>query len=165
MLRERAFGRRSVIELREDLRDAAPSVLTLTSGGRPLAAGVRLGHIGGEERFTAATVALPALAKLRSAAVDLPPGTAGDLKIWAHRVTPDGFSDALPVMVEVGCGATVRRFDLALSGGQVVVPLDGGECAVRLTLPAADAGAGREITAGGEAPRPSPAAPGSSPSR
>jgi hypothetical protein len=138
MLRRRAFGRRSVVELREDLRDGAASVLAVTSAGRPLSAEVRLGHAAGEDRVEAATVPLPALATLRSAALRLPPGAAQDLKVWAHRVTPDGTSEALPALLEVQCGTEARRFDLQLSGGQVVLPLGAGECSVRITLPGSE---------------------------
>lgn len=165
MVRGGAFGRRSVIELREDLREGATNVLAVTSAGRPLTAGVRLGHPGGEDHFEAATVALPALDKLQSVALDLPPGTARDLKIWTHRVSGDGTSEALPALVEVRDGADARRFDLALSGGQAVLPLGAGACSVLITLPGAAVGAGTGVSASGAAPRPSSAAPGSSRSR
>ncbi len=135
MLRRETFGRRSVVELREDLRPGAGSVLTVTSAGRPLTAEICLGHATAEERCEAATVPLPALATLRSAALRLPPGAAKDLKVWAHRVTADGTSEPLPVLVEVRCGTEERRFDLGLSGGQVVLPVSAGECSVRITLP------------------------------
>jgi hypothetical protein len=138
LLRRRAFDRRSVVELREDLRPGEASVLALTSAGRPLTAEVRLGHATGEDRVEAATIALPALAKLRSATLHLPAGSARDLKVWAHRVTPDGTSEGLPALVEVRHGSEARRFDLRLSGGQVVLPLGPGGCSVRITLPEAE---------------------------
>jgi hypothetical protein len=142
MLRRGVFGRRSVIELREDLREGATSVLTVASAGRPLTAGVRLGHAAGEDCLEAATVDLPALATLRQVDVHLPPGPARELKVWAHRVTADGVSEPLAGLVEIHGKDEARRFDLTLAGGQVVVPVGVGDCRVRITLPGADARSG-----------------------
>jgi hypothetical protein len=143
ILRRGTLGRRSVVELREDLREGAASVLTVTSAGRPLIAEVRLGQPAGEDRFEAATVAVPAPSKLQDVAIRLPAGPARELKVWVHRVTAEGVSEALPALIEVPGRTGTRRFDLALSSGQVVVPLDAGECAVRITLPAAEGRPGR----------------------
>ena len=51
----------------------------------------------------------------------------------AHRVTPDEDSEPLPVLLEVHCGAETQQFDLKLSRGQVVLPLTGGACWVKIT--------------------------------
>jgi hypothetical protein len=134
MLRRRVFSRRSVVELREDLREGASSVLTVTSAGRPLTAEVRLGQPTGEERLEAATVVVPVLSRLQYVGVRLPPGPARELKVWAHRVTIDGISEALPELVEVQSGTEARRFDLGLLNGQVVLPLGAGGCSVRIVL-------------------------------
>ncbi|MGH7366593.1 MAG: hypothetical protein ACREK9_09305 [Candidatus Rokuibacteriota bacterium] len=138
MLRRRAFGRRSVVELREDLRESAASVLTVTSAGQPLIAEVRLGQPAGEERFEAATVAVPALSKLQYVVARLPACGARELKVWAHQVMIDGSSEALPVLVDVQCGTETRRFDLKLSNGQAVLPLGADGCSVRIVLPGAE---------------------------
>lgn len=139
IVRRGAFGQRTVVELREDQCEGGASVLTITRAGQPLPAHVRLAQTAGEERFDAATVALPALSKLTSAALDLPAGPARELKVWVHRVTTDGASEPLPALVEVEAGQETRRFDLRLTGGQVVLPTRGAACTVRITL--ADGGA------------------------
>jgi hypothetical protein len=161
MLRRGVFGRRSVIELREDLRARGESQLAVTSGGQPLTADVRLGRAEGDEAFEAATVAVPVLAKLRYVALRLPPNGARELKVWTHRVTPDGMSEAVPALVEVRARGEMRHFDLALSGGQAIVPLTQGECRVLITFPEA----GDRSASAGAVPGPSSAAPGSTPSR
>ncbi len=140
IVRRGAFGQRTVVELREDQREGGAGVLTATRGGQPLPAQVRLAWIAGEERFDAATVALPALSKLTSAELDLPAGPVRELKVWVHRVTTDGASEPLPALVEVEAGQETRRFDLKLTGGQVLVPTRGGACTVRITLPDGDRG-------------------------
>jgi hypothetical protein len=138
MLRQRVFGRRSVIELREDAREGAASILAATSAGRPLVADVVLGHAGGERHLEAATVSLPRLSELEHAVLRMPSGAARELKVWAHQVTSDGSSEPLPVLAEIRCGEQTSRFDLALSNGQAVVPVSGGEIQVRLTFPEAN---------------------------
>jgi hypothetical protein len=37
--------------------------------------------------------------------------------------------------LEIGQGNEIKQFDLKLSGGQVILPLIGGGCSVRIVLP------------------------------
>jgi hypothetical protein len=78
---------------------------------------------------------VPAFASLCSATVRLPATEAKELKVWAHRVTADGDSEGLPAVAEVRAGGEPARFDLGVSGGQVVLPLIGGPFSVRIALP------------------------------
>ena len=142
MLRRRAFAHRSVIELRQDDRASAGSVLNMTSGGQPLVARVRLARKGLEENLRVATVAIPDLSALRYAVLELPAGPAREVKVWAHRVTPEGASEALAIIADVRCGEDTRRFDLKLSNGQAVVPVSHHDCVVRMTFPEAEERAG-----------------------
>ena len=109
MLRRGVFARRSVVELRQDTRETGGSVLTITSAGRPLVARVRLGRKSLEDDLQVATIAIPNLPALRYVILELPAGPAREVKVWAHRVTPDGASEALPALVEIRCGS--RRGD------------------------------------------------------
>jgi hypothetical protein len=163
MLRGGAFGRRSVIELREDLREGGASVLAFTSAGQPQTATVRLGHASGEERVEAAAIALPT--RLRWVGLEVPAGATRELKIWVHRVTLDGMSEARPALVEVRAGDETRHFDLALAGGHVVLPLPACGCSLRITLPAVETSADPELNPGGAGPGPAGTAPGSTRSR
>ena len=76
---------------------------------------------------------MPAFSSLRSATARLRATLAKELKVWTHRITPDGDSEALPALVEVHSAAGTRRFDLRLSGGQVVLPLPSGESWLEIT--------------------------------
>jgi len=138
MLRRRAFAPRSVVELRQDAREAGASVLNIASAGQPLAARIRLGRKGLEDELRTATAAIPDLSALCYAVLELPAGPAREVKVWAHRITPEGASEALPVVVEIRCGEDTRRFDLKLSNGQAVVAVSQEECVVRMTFPEAD---------------------------
>jgi len=139
MLRRRVFGWRSVIELREDMRATGQSLLTVTSGGRPMIADIEVGHLRGEDAHKAATATLPALSMLRHVTLRLPPSRARELKIWAHRITTDGASEGVPALVEVQSAGETRRFDLRLGNGQTILPVTGSDCRVHITFEA-DAG-------------------------
>jgi hypothetical protein len=131
-----------VIELRQDAREAGATVLNITSAGQPLVARVLLGRKGLEDDLRVATAAIPDLSALRYVVLELPAGPEREVKIWAHRVTPEGASEALEVIVEIRCGEDTRRFDLKLSDGQAVVPVSEDDCLVRMTFPEADSRAG-----------------------
>jgi hypothetical protein len=136
MVRAGAFVVRTTLELREDRREGGANVLTIMSGGRPLAADVTLHEPGGETTRRVDTLTLPDLSKLQAVSVRLPAGPARQLKVWVHQVTADGVSAPWPALVEIRCGAETSRFDLRLSGGQAVAPMS-GECRVRIGFPAA----------------------------
>jgi hypothetical protein len=55
--------------------------------------------------------------------------------VWAHKITPEGDSEGLPALLEVHCGDEKKDFDLKLSGGQVVLPLEDQACRLAITLP------------------------------
>jgi hypothetical protein len=78
---------------------------------------------------------VPAFPRLRSATFRIPATGGAELKVWAHRVTPTGDSEGLSAMLEVLDGGEARRFDLGLSGGQVVVPFTGNASEVVITFP------------------------------
>jgi len=138
MAQRGVFGRRTVVELREDEREGGRSVSTITSGGQPVMADVQLLYSDGEKTHRAASAAIPAFNKLRSVLFSLPASSARQLKVWAHSVTPEGSSKGLPALVEVRCGNETKRFDLKLSGGQAVMPVTGDECWLRIMLPESD---------------------------
>lgn len=135
MVRRGAFTPRVVVELREDQREGGRGAFAITAGGKPASVDVRLGYAEGERHCEAASGEVPMLSGLRSATFHLPPTSARELKVWAHRVTPDGNSEGLPALVEVHCGENTKRFDLKLSGGQAVLPLTGDASWLRITLP------------------------------
>ena len=134
VVRRGAFARRMVVELREDLRAGGQSAFAITASGQPATAEVRLVYPDGEQHYQAASGEVPAPAALRYAIFQLPVGQAKELKVWAHKVTPEGESEALPALVDVRCGDKVTRLDLKLSGGQALLPITGEVCRLEITL-------------------------------
>jgi hypothetical protein len=145
-LRRGAFSRRTVLELRADSGEGA--VFRLVTGGKPLSADVQFGFSDGEENYHAASGEITGLSRLRHATFHLPATSARELKVWAHKLTSDGGSEALSALVEIPSGVGTQQFDLKLSGGQVILPLTGGEAWVRVVLPEReDAGAALQARA------------------
>jgi hypothetical protein len=135
-----AFARRTVVELREDARAGATSVLAIVANGQPLVADVTVTRSEREETHRAATVTLPDPSTIAQVTVTLPPGTSRDVKVWAHRVTAAGASEGLAALVDITCRGERRRFDMALSSGQAVATVDGAGALVAIALRDPDEG-------------------------
>jgi amino acid permease len=135
MLRRGALDTRVVVELREDLTPNRQHVFNITASGQPMTAEVWLGYGDGEQHVQAATGEIPAFVSLRYAIFQLPVTEARELKIWAHKITPEWTSEGLPTLAKVHRGDEKKELDLKLSGGQAVLPLDGEVCQVEIILP------------------------------
>jgi hypothetical protein len=134
----KAFVRRTVVELRQEERDdGEQGFFSVTTAGRAGMAGVRLEYPEREKRYEAASGEVPAFSSLRRASFQTRGGT-GVLKVWAHRVTPEGNSVALAGLLNVRQGDEIKRYDLRLSDGQVVVPTTQEACRVDITFAGAD---------------------------
>jgi hypothetical protein len=133
-VRRGAFTPRAVVELRQEPRESDTGWFSVTVVGQARAARVQLDYGDECQRREAAQGSIPAFSRLRTARLEVPTHGARELKLWAHRVTPERNSEPLPVRVDVVDGSDPRRVELAACGGQIVVPLTGGICRVALTL-------------------------------
>ncbi|MFQ5794628.1 MAG: helix-turn-helix domain-containing protein [Candidatus Bipolaricaulia bacterium] len=136
MVRRGAFASRMVVELREELSEdgEGQAVFSITADGQPTATQVRLGYPDGEQQYRTAIGEVPEFASLRYAAFHLPEDQAHELKVWVHAVTPEGESEGLPALLDLHCGNETTRFDLRLSGGQVVLPATNKACQLEITF-------------------------------
>lgn len=136
MVRQGAFSRRLVVELKEDTRrrDKGRTMFTITAGGQPAVAEVQMSYAAREEKRHEAVGEVPAFGDVRSVTFHLPATQARELKVWVHTVTPDGSSASLPAIMELHCEGKAKRFDLKLSGGQVVVPISGDACRLQIAF-------------------------------
>jgi hypothetical protein len=132
MLRGGGLTFRTVVELREDQREKEPSLVAITSGGQPTRAKIVLSYADHEEKFDAASSEVSNFAKLRSTQVQLPCTQAQELKIWTHRLTPEGDSTSLPTLATLQCDSEQRA--ISLTDGQVVLPLANTACQIEIKL-------------------------------
>jgi hypothetical protein len=142
MARRGAVAPRLVVELRVGAglaADLAPrGTFAVTAGGQPAMAEVRLGYPEGEQRYQTAAGEVPAPSSLRYAIFQIPAEQAQELKVWAHKITPEGNSEGLPALLEVRCGDETTQFDLKLSGGQALMSLTSEACLLEITLPGSE---------------------------
>ena len=93
-----------------------------------------------ERRYEASDDEILAFPSLRRATFRTGRG-ADALKVWAHRITPEGNPEGLTGLLQVRQGDEIRQFNLKLYGGQVVLPMMGEGCEVNITFAGTD-GAG-----------------------
>jgi hypothetical protein len=136
VVRRGAFVPRAVVELRVEPGpdEQSQATVNVTARGRPTAAELRLEYRGGDGDVRASVGAPAPLSIPRSTHLELPGTSARQLKVWTHKVTETGDSEALPARVEVRCEDECRLLDLGESTGQAVVPVSGGPCEVNIRL-------------------------------
>ena len=125
--RRGAFAPRLAIELREDQATGAAS-FAVTAAGRRLTSDIRLEYGDDDRRLQAAEGEIDEFRSLRRAsfeprwASDGPVGRA-ELKVWVHRVTPEGECEGRAGRVRVEPADQSGAVELPLSRGKVLAPV------------------------------------------
>ncbi len=125
------FRPRLVLELLMDKSEGNQASFAVTANGRALQADVKLGYRF-EEKVLGTSGVIPNFEGLERVTLRLPK-TCKELKVWVHRVTPEGFSESLPARVQVKNAAANQEFELGQSD-HVVLPLLPGETQVTINL-------------------------------
>jgi hypothetical protein len=135
--RRGAFGRRLTIEFR-NYESKAVAQFAVKAAGVPVTSDVRLEYSEGEQRLRASegnVDAFPSLQRATFERAQVPEGaTVRELKVWAHRVTPDGESNALAARAAVNLGDETKHFDLGLTRGQALISVPNSSFKVDLAL-------------------------------
>jgi amino acid permease len=132
--RQGAFKPRAILELRVDERAGGRAFFNIAADGRALVAAIRLRYADGEETFQAASGEVGRFAELRSASFELPTTPIRELKVWTHRVSVEGHSEALPARLELADAGGTQGLEPGPEG-QVLAALSGGPCHVEIALP------------------------------
>lgn len=136
LARAGAFTRRVTIEVRDDQRSGSARFAFL-AGERPVSGTVRLRYAEGEQRPEGLAGEIPEFNALERAVFEVRPDQAappGELKVWAHRVTPEGESESLPATALVRTRGRVDAADLSLCRGEMAVPFADDELEVEIVL-------------------------------
>jgi hypothetical protein len=122
VVRQGNFTRRLVIELRQDA--VGNGLFAVTDSGRAARqVSARLDY-GGEERLHSEnTGSIQEFSALSSATFSISSICAGELKVWLHRVTPQGYSEQLPALVTVCRGEDSREFRIDGTSQPLILPL------------------------------------------
>jgi hypothetical protein len=134
MARHGAFTPRTVIELRHDQRAGRSSTFSVIAVGRLIPGEVELTYPQQAIHCQAATGEIVDFAQLRGATFHLPASGARELKVWVHRVTPEGNSERLPAQIQVSDAQTMRTFDLQSQSGYIVLPIHAQSYQVWISL-------------------------------
>jgi hypothetical protein len=126
-LRQGAYGRRTIVEIRDDPTVDAPAVVNVVAAGEPVAAAVRWPDYNGRS------------SGFQSVEIDLPAIASDDLRIWAHRLDPEGVSRDLPISVEIDQSGTSQHLDLSAADSHCTVPSTGAPTHIRVRLAGAPA--------------------------
>jgi len=134
MLRRGALHSRLVVELRGDFSHGGQHQFNITACGEPMAIDGELIFQNHQRKFQAGHGEIPGFDGLRSAIFQLPPSKAQELKVWAHKITPEERSQPLAAHLTVRTGEEVKEFNLKDSGGQVLLHLDSRPQQLEITL-------------------------------
>jgi amino acid permease len=140
MVRQGVFAPRLIVELSEDLQQDAASSFSLVAGGQEASAEVRLVTPDGEKHCYTASGEIFRFSSLRQATFHWPELQVRELKVWVHRIAPEGDSADLPVVLHVRHeGNGIEGFDLKSAGGPLIIPLgeNPAPLSVDLEFPAA----------------------------
>jgi amino acid permease len=114
-IKQGAFRSRAVIEVRLDEEPRVEPVVNVVARATPVPADVQWsadGHALLDRNHRRQTMVI----RLETLPVC-------ELKVWAHRLTPEGTSEGLPAVLVLENGSGGQQYDLATSDGQVVFPV------------------------------------------
>lgn len=94
---------------------------------------VRLRYPASEQQLESAEGEVPDIDSLQEAAFDAG-RPSGELKVWAHSITPEEDSQGLNGVLLVRQGERTLRFDLVLADGTVVLPASSDEAQVHIVF-------------------------------
>jgi hypothetical protein len=120
-----------VVQVRDEPAARGQPSFSIVADGSPLNVPVR---VNDTHTVQGASGELAAFGSIQSVTLDLPATSARELKVWAHRITPEGNSEGLSASVEVLHSAKPEALTLSLVAGQITTPFTGEACEVRIVL-------------------------------
>jgi len=123
-IRQGAFAPRVVVELKVEVSDADErATLAIVDAGQPLKGTFRFVYANEERSAEGSEVEIPSFALLKSISVELEAPSSKEMKVWVHRVTPEGISDAIPAALRIRNGDTDRSIQLDSRSSHLIMPL------------------------------------------
>lgn len=134
LMRRGIFASRTVVEVRASQSPPSTGIVALSSGGHPTTAKIWLGYAGQEPCVQEVDGTAAVMPSLRTLTLDLPNGTSQELKVWAHRVTPEGDSEPIGGQVKLACDPADSHGVRELRNGEILLCLPAGSCCVAIGL-------------------------------
>jgi amino acid permease len=124
MLRGGALQARLAIEIRHDQSLDGHSQFLATADGLPASGEARLAFLDGEQSLDARMGKIDHFNALQFACFRIPLNGVKELKVWAHRITPELRSESLPAFLILRGNGDQQIIDLQRAGGQVILRYD-----------------------------------------
>jgi len=134
MLRGGAMNRRLAIEIRQDQSLGGKSLYQAMADGLPASGEAHLIYTDGEQDHSPGMGEIAHFPALRRARFIFPASRARELKVWAHRITPELRSEGLAALLVVSSNGERQTFNLQHSGGLVILPYKGEQGEIEITL-------------------------------
>ncbi len=134
---KKGFVRRITVELRWTEEQEGKNLFKITRGGEPLETEVSFAYRDRVKTLRSSGGMVERTSELKSAVFLIPTKGTGELKVLAHTVTADGSSSPLEGILEVsgkGGDGEPLRYDLKLTGGSLLMPIDSNSCRVTFTF-------------------------------
>jgi hypothetical protein len=124
IIRQGAFRQRVVIELRAQVADNNErTTLTLVDAGKPLQGSYRLVYADGEHSGQGNEIEIPSFKQLKNIYLTFHSPEAKEMKLWFHRVTPEGISEPISTGVRVKIHDDATAIQIDPQTGQMIMPL------------------------------------------
>jgi hypothetical protein len=143
MARRGAFQPRLVVHLYQDARQTQGRLI-LAGRGKPYPVAVKLHRCSNTRAGDVAVLnqdgIISSFKSLCSFSFHLGENQFHEMKVWAHRMAPDGDGEAIPAVVNVKQAGNTKQYDLGLTGGKTFIQLENGDCEVDMVLSENDRG-------------------------
>jgi hypothetical protein len=124
-----------VIELKVEISDNDErATLIIVDAGKALAGTFKLVYANEERSMHGSEIVIPSYRQLRNILVEFSAVSSKEMKVWIHRVTSEGSSDAIPATLRIKGAEADQALHLDSRSGQVIVPLNAQTNSLEITL-------------------------------
>jgi hypothetical protein len=124
VVRQGAFSSRVVIELKVETSDTDEhATLIIVDAGKPLAGTFKLVYANEERSIEGSEIEIPSHKQLKNIFVEFSAVSSKEMKVWIHRVTPEGNSNAIPASLRINDGDADKAIQLNSNSSQIILPL------------------------------------------
>jgi len=124
-----------VVELRVQLSDTDErATFAVIADGKPVETGIRLEYADGEQTLRGAEFEISSFKKLKRLSVQVPAGPSRELKLWAHVISPEGYSRPLPAALRLKRDGKAAEVRLDPRDGQALLPFGIQKLELEITL-------------------------------
>ncbi|MFC2043456.1 aromatic amino acid transport family protein, partial [Chloroflexota bacterium] len=135
VIRQGAFASRVVIELKVEISDTDErATMTIIDKGKPLTSTFRFVYVNGEQSISGTDVEIPSYKQLKNIFIEFSSVSSKEMKVWLHRVTPEGNSEPIFAALRIKDGGTDAAVQLDPKTSQVIIPLTSRVSGLEITL-------------------------------